>query len=162
MQTAPKQKIPRRKLGKSFFLLLLKSNFSSFFAHSFSRSDQSRLVRVQNSGLWRAPRAGRSRGRPPRPAPLTAAIRTRGPAGARLPPLRPTPGSRSSGSRRPRRSFVTRFPSFRERAGGRARWEPGEGGTASCRAALEHRSDREARRPAGAPLNAPPTPGDLR
>lgn len=65
-----KTKIPKRKLRKSFYL---KPDFSRFFAQSLSSSDQNGLGRLQRLALQRAPRAGRSEGRPPRHAPLTAA-----------------------------------------------------------------------------------------
>lgn len=75
-------KNPRTETWKKF---LLKSDFSSFFTQSFSCSEQSRLVRLQKSGLGRVPRVGRSsEGRratlrsPPRSG-------TRGPTGPAAP-----------------------------------------------------------------------------
>lgn len=65
-----KAKTPKRKLRKSFYL---KPDFSRFFAQSLSSSKQNGLGRLQRPELQKAPRAGRSEGRPPRHAPLTAA-----------------------------------------------------------------------------------------
>lgn len=120
LQTASKQnKNRRRRTWKKF---LLKSDFSSFLIQSCSCSGCTScraglcVGRNQGSGGRRGPGV---RERPQRDASLTAAIRDTWPRGRSAPPICPIPGSRSSGSRRPRRSFVTGFTSFRERAGGR-------------------------------------------
>lgn len=69
---------------------------------------------------WGVCRDWRSRGRRGLGAPREGQRVTRRspPRRCSVPPLSPTPESRSSRSRQPCRFFVTRFRSFRERAGG--------------------------------------------
>lgn len=149
-----KAKTPKRKLRKSFYL---KTDFSRFFAQSLSGSEERGSAAFAEirapEGRPGAPRGGR---RATHRSPMRSG--TLGSRRCSAPTLCPTPGSRSSGGRRPCRFFVTRFRSFRERAGGRGALGAGRPGT-QPRAGRPSKTAARAR-PAALqeyPLNAPTT-----